>query len=324
MCQHCPVDGVVECVPNFSEGRRPEVLARLREAVETAPGVRFLDQTADVDHNRSVITFAGPAGPVAEAMERAVRVAVEAIDMTRHRGEHPRLGAVDVVPFVPVGTTTMDACVELARSFGDRIAGRFEIPVYLYGAAATRPERVRLADIRKPQFEGLGALIAEPGWAPDFGPPRLHPTAGAMVVGARPFLIAWNVNLETTDLDLAKRIARAVRESSGGLPKVQALGMWLADLGCAQVSMNLLDFTVTPMWLVYEEVTRLASEERVAVRETELIGLVPLAALLAVADHAGAEPGLPVEDRLRGAAAWLRARDFRPDVALEVRLGSAG
>jgi glutamate formiminotransferase len=314
------MERLVECVPNFSDGRRPDVLAALRAAIETSKNVRFLDQTADVDHNRSVITFAGGPAAVAGAMERAVEVAIDRIDMRSHRGEHPRLGAVDVVPFVPIGETTMDECIELARSFGRRIAERFELPVFLYAAAATRSERVRLPDIRKPQFEGLRDLIGQPGWEPDFGPPRLHPTAGATVVGARPFLIAYNINLETTDVDLAKRVARRIRESSGGLPRVQALGLWLEDLGCAQVSMNLLDFTVTPMWLVFEEVSREAAAEGVRVRESELIGLAPARALLDVADHAGVDAGLPVKDRLAGAATWLKLRDFDPSMALELRL----
>jgi glutamate formiminotransferase len=254
-------------------------------------------------------------------MERAVEVAIATIDMNEHRGEHPRMGAVDVIPFVPIGATTLEECVELARAFGRRIADRFALPVYLYAAAANRPERTRLPDIRKPQYEGLGDLIGRPEWEPDFGPSRLHPTAGAVAVGARPFLIAYNVNLETTDVDLAKRIAKGIRESSGGLPKVQALGLWLEELGCAQVSINLLDFTVTPLWRVFEEVAGLAAAEGVAVRESELIGLSPLAALLEVADHAGVERQLPVDERLHGAAAWLKLRDFDPSMALELRLG---
>ncbi len=299
------------------------MLARLRAAIQASPGVQLLDQTADLDHNRSVITFAGPPAPITDAMERAVGVAIAGIDMNEHHGEHPRIGAVDVIPFVPIGTTTLDDCVKLARSFGKRIAERFALPVYLYAAAATRPERFRLPDIRKPQLEGLRDLIGKPGWEPDFGPSHLHPTAGATVVGARPFLIAYNINLETTDLDLAKRIARRLRESSGGLPKVQALGLWLEKLRCAQVSMNLLDSTVTPLWLVFEEVVAQAGAEGVAVRESELIGLAPIASLLGVADHAGVPPDLLVEERLREASAWLRLRDFRPTMALELRLAAA-
>jgi len=180
-----------------------------------------------------------------------------------------------------------------------------------------------LADIRRPQYEGLRDLIGEPGNAPDFGPARLHPTAGAVAVGARPFLIAYNVNLETRDLELAKDIARRVRERSGGLPRVQALGLDLAELGCVQVSMNLLDFSVTPMWRVWETVTALAADEGVTARESELIGLVPLAALVDVADHAAISPALAVEERITQAAAWLKARDFEPTMALELRLAAA-
>jgi glutamate formiminotransferase / 5-formyltetrahydrofolate cyclo-ligase len=311
---------LVECVPNFSEGRRPEVVDALAQAVQSVSDVLLLDRTSDVDHNRSVLTFAGPAQGVAEAAARAAAVAVERIDMTSHTGQHPRLGAVDVVPFAPLGETTVDECVELARDFGRRIAAEHDLPVYLYARAATRPGREILAHIRRPQFEGLRDLIDQPEHRPDFGPPRVHPTAGATVVGARPFLIAYNINLETQDVELAKRIARRVRESSGGLPRVQALGLYLDDLRVAQVSMNLLDHAVTPMWLVWETVSNLAAEEGVAARESELIGLCPLAALLEVADHAGVDPSLPDERRVERAAEWLRVRDFRPTMALELRM----
>ncbi|CAN5723825.1 hypothetical protein BH24CHL5_BH24CHL5_13440 [soil metagenome] len=267
-----------------------------------------------------MLTFAGPPAAVAWAAQQAVAVAVERIDMRSHAGQHPRLGAVYVVPFVPLGETTMDECVELARDFGRRIAEQHDLPVYLYAKAATRAERQVLADIRRPQFEGLAELIDSPAHAPDFGPSRVHPTAGAIVVGARPFLIAFNINLETHDLELAKRIAHRIRERSGGLPRVQALGLYLEDLGCAQVSMNLLDFTVTPMWLVFETVRELASAEGIEVRESELIGLCPLPALLEVADHAGIEPELADEERVRQAAGWLKVREFRPTMALELRL----
>jgi glutamate formiminotransferase len=228
-----------------------------------------------------------------------------------------------VIPFVPLAGTTMDEAIELARGFGQRVAERFELPVYLYAKAAQRADREVLADIRKPQFEGLRELIAEPGHAPDFGPARLHPTAGAVAVGARPFLIAYNINLETRDLELAKGIARRVRERGGGLPRVQALGLDLAELGCVQVSMNLLDFTVTPMWLVWQTVTELAYQEGVEARESELIGLVPLAALVDVADHADVPADLPVEQRITRAATYLRTRDFEPTMALELRLAAA-
>ncbi|HEY7940855.1 MAG TPA: glutamate formimidoyltransferase [Candidatus Limnocylindrales bacterium] len=314
---------LVECVPNFSEGRRPDVVDQLVAAVASTPDVYLLDRTSDADHNRSVLTFAGSPEPVVAAMEAAVAVAVRRIDMTVHEGQHPRIGAVDVVPFVPLGDSTIDECIELARGFGARIAERFDLPVYLYARAATRPDRVVLADLRRPQFEGLRETIGQRGREPDFGPPRLHPTAGAVAVGARPFLIAYNINLASPDVDLAKRIARRVRESSGGLPRVQALGLPLEELGCAQVSMNLLDFSVTSLWLVWETVRALAADEGVELRESELIGLAPLAALRDVADHLDVPADRPVEARLRAAAEWLRIRDFRPDMALELRLAAA-
>jgi len=314
---------LVECVPNFSEGRRIEVVDQLAAAVASTPDVYLLDRTSDADHNRSVLTFAGPPEPVVAAMEAAVAVALRRIDLTVHEGQHPRIGAVDVVPFVPLGDSTIEECIELARAFGARIAERFELPVYLYARAATRPDRVVLADLRRPQFEGLRETIGQHGREPDFGPPRVHPTAGAVAVGARPFLIAYNINLASPDVDLAKRIARRVRESSGGLPRVQALGLPLEELGCAQVSMNLLDFSVTSLWLVWETVRALAADEGVELRESELIGLAPLAALRDVADHIEVPADHPVEARLRAAAEWLRIRDFRPDMALELRLAAA-
>lgn len=312
----------VECVPNFSEGRRPEVVDALAEAVSGTPGVLLLDRTSDRDHNRSVLTFAGPPDAVADGMESAVAIALERIDMERHEGQHPRIGAVDVVPFVPLGETKMDECVELARAFGARIASRFALPVYLYAAAATRAERNVLGDIRRPQYEGLKERITDPEHKPDFGPSRMHPRGGAVAVGARPFLIAYNINLASDDLHLAKRIASRVRERTGGLPRVQALGLFLDDLGLAQVSMNLLDHRVTPVWRVWETVRRLAEEEGVEPRESELIGLAPLAALTEVADHIAA-PAERLEARLRAAADWLRLRDFSPDQALELRLEAA-
>ena len=314
---------LVEVVPNFSEGRRPEVVDRLSAAIGATPGVHLLDRTSDPSHNRSVLTLAGPRAAAVEAMERAIGVAISTIDMTRQTGEHPRIGAVDVIPFVPLGETTMAEAVELARSFGARIAERFSLPVYLYALAATRPDRVRLADVRRGQFEGLRTEIALPDRVPDFGPARIHPTAGAVAVGARPFLIAYNINLATTDVELAKRIARTNRESGGGLPAVQANGFWIEELGRAQVSMNLLDHTATPLWRVWEAVQAEAATAGVRPVESELIGLAPIAAFLAVADHAGTPTGQPVEERLAAAAAFLRLRDFSPLQALELRLAAA-
>jgi glutamate formiminotransferase len=313
---------LVECVPNFSEGRRPEVIDAIAGRVSATPGVQLLDRTSDRDHNRSVLTFAGPASSVLAAMEAATEQAITSIDMNRHEGQHPRMGAVDVVPFVPLGDTTMDECIELAQTFGNTVAERFGLPVYLYAKAATRPDRTVLADIRRPQFEGLRELIETDERAPDIGPRSLHPTAGAVAVGARPFLIAYNINLESRDLELARRIARTVRESSGGLPRVQALGLYLDDLECAQVSMNLLDHTVTPMWQVWEAVAQEAARDGVVPRESELIGLAPLAALVAVADYAGVDQALPAERRIDAAARWLKIRDFEPTMALELRLAA--
>ena len=316
---------LVESVPNVSEGRRLDVVDRLAAAIEARAGVHLLDRTSDASHNRSVLTLAGEAAAVCDALEAAVAVAIDAIDMEVQEGEHPRIGSVDVVPFVPLADTTMDECIGLARAFGERVATRFDIPVYLYALAAPRADRGKLADVRRGQYERLKDAIArDPDRRPDFGPARLHPRAGAMAVGARPFLIAWNVNLDSTDLDLAKRIARAVRESGGGLPRVQANGFRLEDPDCAQVSMNLLDFAVTPLWRVWEAVAEIAAEAGVQPAESELIGLAPLAALLDVADHAGAPADIAVEERLAVAAGFLRLRDFSPTQALELRLAAAG
>ena len=314
---------LVESVPNFSEGRRLDVVEHLCDAAASVRGVYLLDRTSDPSHNRSVLTLAGPPESVSEALERAFAVAVHQIDMEQHWGEHPRIGAVDVVPFVPLGSTTLDECIELARTFGKRIASRFDVPVYLYAAAATRPERVKLADVRRGQYEGLKVELGHRGREPDFGPSKMHPTAGAVAVGARPFLIAYNINLASEDVDLAKRIARRVRESGGGLPKVQANGFWIEELRRAQVSMNLLDFSVTPMWQVWETVQTEAHADGVELAESELIGLAPQAALLDVADHAGTPVHLPVEERLAAAAEFLRLRDFSPLQALELRLDAA-
>lgn len=314
---------LIESVPNVSEGRRLDVVDRLAAAIETVPGVYLLDRTSDSSHNRSVFTLAGEHGPVQDALEQLVAGAIREIDMEAHSGEHPRIGAVDVIPFVPLGSTTIADCVELARGFGRRIAARFDLPVYYYAEAATRPERVKLADVRRGQYEGLREGMALPGREPDDGPARIHPTAGAVAVGARPFLIAWNINLASEDVELAKRIARRIRESGGGLPRVQGNGFWIEGLRLAQVSMNVLDFTVTPLWLVWETVRAAAAEVGVELAESELIGLAPLAAFLAVADRAGAPAEEPIERRLAVAAAYLRLREFSSMQALELRLASA-
>ena len=300
-----------------------DVVDRLAEAIASVPAVHLLDRTSDASHNRSVFTMAGEDGPVREAVERLVASAIHEIDMADHTGEHPRIGAVDVIPFIPLGSTTMTDVVEMARAFGERLAVRFEVPVYLYANAALRPDRVKLADVRRGQYEGLKAEIDQRGREPDFGPARMHPSAGAVAVAARPFLIAYNINLASEDVDLAKRIARRVRESGGGLPKVQANGFWIEELRRAQVSMNLLDFETTPLWAVWETVRELAAEDGVELAESELIGLAPLASFLAAADHAGAPRDDEIEDRLAAAADFLRLRDFSPLQALELRLEAA-
>jgi glutamate formiminotransferase / 5-formyltetrahydrofolate cyclo-ligase len=314
---------LIESVPNISEGRRLDVVDRLAAAVTGVDGALLLDRTSDASHNRSVFTIAGQADAVTEALDRLVAAAIHDIDMEEHTGEHPRIGAVDVIPFIPLATTSMDDCIVLARSFGADLAKRFDLPVFLYANAALRSDRVKLADVRRGQYEGLKAEIAQHGREPDYGPIRMHPSAGAVAVGARPFLIAYNINLASEDVELAKRIARRVRESGGGLPKVQANGFWIEELRRAQVSMNLLDFAVTPLWLVWETVREIAAEDGVDLAESELIGLAPLAALLGVADRAAAPTDAPVERRLAQAAAYIRLRDFFPDQALELRLEAA-
>jgi glutamate formiminotransferase len=316
-------DRLVESVPNVSEGRRLDVVDRLAAAIGSVDGVHLLDRTSDASHNRSVFTLAGPAGAVSEALERLVARAVREIDMDEHSGEHPRIGAVDVIPFVPLGDTTMDEAVELARAFAGRIAERFDLPVYLYAEAARRSDRVKLADVRRGQYEGLKVEISQRGREPDVGPSKMHPSGGAVAVGARPFLIAYNINLDTPDVELAKRIARRVRESGGGLPRVQANGFFIDELQRAQVSMNLLDFRVTPLWRVWESVRAEAAEDGIEVYESELIGLAPIAAFLDVADHVATPAEAPIEDRLLAAATYLRLRDFSPLQALELRLDAA-
>jgi len=316
---------LIESVPNYSEGRRLDVVDRLAAVVAATPGAYLLDRTSDASHNRSVLTLAGEAPAVGGAPEATIATVMEDIDMEAHEGEHPRIGAVDVIPFVPLGSTTIDDCVALARSFGARVAERFGIPVYLYARAASRPDRVRLADVRRGGYEGvrddLAAGVADR--APDFGPLRTHPRAGAVAVGARPFLIAWNINLDTNDVEVAKRIARAVRESGGGLAAVQGNGFMIEELDAAQVSMNLLDFERTPLWRVFDEVAELAAEEGVGIAESELIGLAPQAAFDGVANHAGVQPSAAPEARFAAAADYLRLRDPHLAMVLEQRLAAA-
>jgi glutamate formiminotransferase len=281
-----PGEALVECVPNVSEGRRPEVMDAVQAAVEDVRGVVLLDRHADAVHNRMVLTFAGPPGPVAEAAFRCAVRAAELIDLRQHQGVHPRLGATDVVPFVPLGSTGMALCIELAQRVGRRIAAELDMPVYLYGEAAQHPERRRLPDVRRGEYELLVSRVgSDPALAPDFGPARLGP-AGATVVGARPPLIAYNVTLATGELRVAQAIARAIRESSGGLPAVQARGFPTADPDVVQVSTNLLDHRRTPLWALYNAIRAQAEQRGIEVVASELVGLAPSEALIEVARHA--------------------------------------
>jgi glutamate formiminotransferase len=277
---------VIECVPNVSEGRRTDVVDRLIAAIERAPGARVLDRSSDTSHNRSVITLAGDAVPLKEAVLALVGAAVAEIDLRAHSGEHPRLGAVDVVPFIPIEGVTMDDCVRLANETGAEIARRFQVPVFLYEEAARDPSRRNLEDIRRGQFEGLAEKMRQPEWAPDYGPAVPHPSAGAVVVGARMPLIAYNINLATDRLEVARRIAAAVRFSSGGFRFVKAMGVTLEGRGIVQVSMNLTNYEKTPILRVFEAVKREAERYGVAVLESEIVGLVPAAALLDTARQA--------------------------------------
>jgi glutamate formiminotransferase/formiminotetrahydrofolate cyclodeaminase len=296
-------DPIVECVPNFSEARRPEVVEAIQQAIAGVPGVRLLDRHSDADHNRTVLTFVGPPPAVEEAAFRAIARAAELIDLNQHTGEHPRIGATDVVPFVPITGISMAECVEIARRLGRRVGDELDIPVYLYEQAATRPERQNLENIRRGQYEALKTEIGvNPDRQPDFGPARVGP-AGATVIGARPFLIAFNVYLTTDEVAIADKIARAVRHSSGGLHFVKALGL-LVD-GRAQVSMNLTDFHKTPLARVVELIRREAARYGVSIHHSELVGLIPEAALVE-------------------AAVWyLQLDQFEPDQVLERKLYAA-
>lgn len=294
---------VIECVPNVSEGRRPDVIDRLASSIGHIAGVHLLDRSSDPAHNRSVFTFAGDAQPVADAVLALFETAVAAIDLRSHSGAHPRLGAIDVVPFIPVSGATMTDCVALARTTAAAVASRFQIPVFLYEEAASTDARRNLADIRRGEFEGLAAKLALPEWQPDYGPPRPHPTAGAAVIGARAPLIAFNVNLATGRLETAKAIAAAVRHSSGGLPFVKALGIALEHRGVAQVSMNLTNYKETSIVRVFEAVRHEAERHGTSVLESEIVGLVPEAALPPDPEQslqlAGFNPNQVLEHRLK-------------------------
>ena len=271
---------LVECVPNFSEGRNADTIDALRAAIAAVPGVDLLDVQADASHNRSVFTLVAPPAAALEAAFRAMQVATARIDLTKHQGEHPRMGATDVVPFVPVRDVTMEECAALARRLAERVGKELAIPVFLYAKAAARPERERLPDIRKGEFEAMQGRDLDP----DFGPTRVHPTAGAVAIGARPFLVAYNVYLNTQEIAVAKEIAKEIRTSSGGLPGVQASG-FIVD-GLAQVSMNLLDIDITSPAVVYNAIKIRAEKRGVAVQMSEIVGLIPERALIGAAESA--------------------------------------
>lgn len=295
---------IIECIPNISEGRRPEVVRTIASAVGDA-GVRVLDVQSDATHNRSVLTLAGDASALKAAVLALFEHTLPQVDLRTQRGEHPRLGAVDVVPFVPIEGVTMAECVALAKEVGAAVAERFDVPVFLYEDAAGQPSRKNLEDIRRGEFEGLAAKLADPAWAPDFGPARPHPTAGATVIGARMPLIAYNINLATDRLDVAKKIATGIRMSSGGFRFVKAMGLKLEDRDIVQVSMNLTNYEKTPIFRVFETVKREAERYGVQVLESEIVGLVPANALLQAAEY------------------YLQIEGFKPEQVLENKLRSS-
>jgi glutamate formiminotransferase len=293
---------LVECVPNFSEGRMSGVIEQIVAPFRGRSGVRLLDHRADPDHNRLVVSLVGDPEPLMDALLESCRAAVAAIDLRTHRGAHPRIGAVDVVPFVPLRNISMRECVDLAHGFGRRFNRETGVPVYFYEEAAMRPERRNLEDVRRGQYEALRSEIGTPDRAPDVGEPVVHPSAGATAVGARRFLVAFNVNLASRDLSVAKAIAKAVRASSGGLPHVKAVGVDLAERGMVQVSMNLTDHRRSPLHLVLERVRAEARSRGVEVAETEIYGMVPAEVMLDAAAHylqaAGFEGSQVIELRL--------------------------
>ncbi len=294
---------VVECVPNFSEGRNRAVVDQIMAAIQSVPGLCVMDLEMDYDHHRSVITFVGEKEKVAEGALRAIGKAAELIDLTKHSGAHPRIGATDVVPFVPVKNVALEECIAIAKQVGEETYKRFSIPVYLYEAAATRSDRVQLENIRRGQFEGLRKEIGNSvDRLPDYGKPAIHPTAGATVLGARKFLIAYNINLNTPDMEVAKKIARAIRYSSGGLRYVKAMGVDLRARQQAQVSMNLTDFEQTPVHRVFELVKREAERYGTTIASSEIVGLIPQKAVEMATDF------------------YLQIENFRPELIFENQL----
>lgn len=297
---------VIECVPNISEGRDRDRVREIADAVRAAPGARLLDVSSDTSHNRSVLTFVGDAAALRAAVAALFDAAIPRIDLTRHRGEHPRMGAVDVVPFIPIRGTDVEECVALSREVAAEIASRHQIPVYLYEDSATSEARRNLAEIRKGEFEGFAEKMKDPQWSPDFGPSHPHPSAGVVAVGARPPLIAYNINLGTRDLRVADTIARSIRHIGGGFRFVKAMGVELADRGQVQVSINMTNFKKTPLHRVFECVKSEAERYGVPIVGSEIVGLTPAEALFLAAEH------------------YLRLEEFSSNQVLEMRLLEEG
>ncbi len=293
---------IVECVPNFSEGRRQDVVEAILEVIRAVEGVKVLDSSSDASHNRSVVTFVGEPAGVKEAAFQAAKKAAELIDMEKHRGEHPRIGATDVIPLIPISGVTMDECVELARELAEELGEELSIPTYLYEEAAQIPERKNLAKVRRGEYEGLKEEISLPERAPDFGPAKLHPRAGATAVGARPPLVAYNINLNTSDLRVAKEIARSIRGSGGGYPSIKALGVLIEETNTAQVTINVCNFREVSLPRIFETVKSEAARFGVEITGSEIVGLVPMEALL------------------DAAVFYLRMDGFQHDQVLERRL----
>ncbi|MBQ2691757.1 MAG: glutamate formimidoyltransferase [Clostridia bacterium] len=276
---------IVECIPNISEGRNTEVIEAVLNEVRSTAGVTLLDYSSDVNHNRTVITFLGSVEGVEEAAVKLAKKAAELIDLTKHEGEHPRMGAVDVIPFVPIKEITKEECIELSKKVAERVWNEAGMPVFLYEDSASAPHRVNLAKIRKGQFEGMAEKVQEPEWEPDFGGRQIHPTAGVVAVGCRMPLVAFNINLSTSDINVANAISKVIRRSSGGFDCVKALGVMLEDRNIAQVSINMTNFNKTPLYRVLELVKAEAKRWGVTVVGTEIIGLTPMNALIDSAEY---------------------------------------
>jgi len=295
---------LIECVPNFSEGRNKDVIEQIVNEVRAVKGVKLLDFSSDESHNRSVVTFVGEPQAVKEAAFNAAKKAAELIDLNKHEGKHPRMGATDVIPFIPISEISMGKCVELARELGKKIYEELKIPVYLYEEAATRPERKNLADIRRGQFEGLKEEIKKAERHPDFGLPELHPTAGITAVGARAPLIAYNINLNTSEVAIAKKIAGSIRGSSGGFRDVKAMGIMIKSKNIAQVTINVCNYKTAPLYRVFEVVKAEAARYGVDILSSEIVGLTPVEALIKTAEY------------------YLRLENFHKEQALEIKLAS--